>query len=107
MVRSGPAKPRSTRRVSFDSNIDFQANVFASFNSSPYFIFTEVYDLLLNYRISDGGPDPRNSPAHKYTISRTAHHTYYLRKGLRWSDGKPRSPSADVVFSSTWRRTRT
>ncbi len=86
-------------RLSYNDTIDYQANVFASFNSTPYFIFTEVYDLLLNYRISDGGPDTKNSPARKYTQSKDGKTiTYYLRKGLRWSDGKPLT-SADVVFS--------
>ena len=86
-------------RLSYNDTIDYQANVFASFNSTPYFIFTEVYDLLLNYRISDGGPDTKNSPAYKYTQSKDGKTiTYYLRKGLRWSDGKPLT-SADVVFS--------
>ncbi len=86
-------------RLAYTDSIDYQANVFASFNSTPYFIFTEVYDLLLNYNLATGAPDIHNSPAYKYKL--TDHGktiTYWLHKGMRWSDGKPFT-SADVVFS--------
>ncbi len=31
-------------KMAFSDAIDFQSNIFASFDSTPYFIFTEVYD---------------------------------------------------------------
>ena len=86
-------------RLAYTDSIDYQANVFASFNSTPYFIFTEVYDLLLNYNLATGAPDIHNSPAYKYKLTDNGKTiTYWLRKGMRWSDGKPFT-SADVVFS--------
>ncbi len=86
-------------RLSYNDTIDFQANVFASFNSAPYFIFFEVYDLLLNYDIATGEPTPRTRRRTSTRSRRTSKTiTYYLRKGLRWSDGQPLT-SADVVFS--------
>jgi peptide/nickel transport system substrate-binding protein len=86
-------------RLSYNDTIDYQANVFASFNGAPYFIFFEVYDLLLNYDIDTGEPSTTYSPTKRYTMSKDKTTiTYYLRPGLRWSDGKPLT-SADVVFS--------
>ena len=68
--------------VSYNDAIDYQANVFASYNSTPYFIFTEVYDPPLNYDTKTGAPDPKNSPAYKYTVSPDGKTiTYYLRRG--------------------------
>ena len=56
--------------------------MFASYDSTPYFIFTEVYDTLLNYDIKTGAPDLKNSPAYKYTVSPDGLTiTYYLRSG--------------------------
>jgi peptide/nickel transport system substrate-binding protein len=86
-------------RLAYTDSIDYQANVFASFNATPYFIFTEVYDLLLNYNLATGAPDIHNSPAYKYQLTDNGKTiTYWLHKGMRWSDGKPFT-SADVVFS--------
>jgi peptide/nickel transport system substrate-binding protein len=98
--KSGPKKTLSTDwRLAFNDAIDYQSNVFASYDSTPYFIFTEVYDTLLNYDIKTGAPDLKNSPAYKYTVSPDGLTiTYYLRSGLRWSDGKPMTAD-DVVFS--------
>ena len=33
-------------------------------------MFTEVYDLLLNYNVPTGAPDLKNSPAYKYKVSK-------------------------------------
>ena len=98
--KPAPKKTLSTDwRLAFNDAIDYQANVFASYDSTPYFIFTEVYDTLLNYDIKTGAPDLKNSPAYKYTVSPDGLTiTYYLRSGLRWSDGKPMTAD-DVVFS--------
>ncbi|HEY7257956.1 MAG TPA: ABC transporter substrate-binding protein [Gaiellales bacterium] len=86
-------------RMAFSDAIDFQANIFASFDSTPYFIFTEVYDTLLNYNLKDGGPDLENSPTTAYNVSKDGLvYTFHLRPGMRWSDGKPFTAD-DVVFS--------
>ncbi len=86
-------------RVAFNDDIDYQANIFASFDTTPYFIFTEVYDTLLNYDIPTGAPDLKHSPATSYHESKDGLTiTYHLRPGMRWSDGKPFT-SADVAFS--------
>jgi hypothetical protein len=54
--QSAAAGEKSTDwRMAFSDAVDFQANVFASFDATPYFIFTEVYDTLLNYNLKDGG----------------------------------------------------
>ena len=48
---STSSSDRSTDlRIGFVDDIDFQANIFAAYDATPYFIFTEVYDLLLNYK---------------------------------------------------------
>ena len=98
--QSAAAGEKSTDwKMAFSDAIDFQSNVFASFDSTPYFIFTEVYDTLLNYNLKDGGPDLVNSPTRAYTISPDGlTYTFHLRPGMRWSDGKPFT-AADVVFS--------
>ena len=86
-------------RMGYVDDIDFQANIFASYNSTPYFIFTEVYDLLLNYDVPTGAPDLKNSPAYKYKMSKDGLTiTYWLHPNMKWSDGKPFT-SADVVWS--------
>jgi peptide/nickel transport system substrate-binding protein len=95
----GAGEKSTDWRIAYTDSIDFQGNVFASFNSAPYFIFTEVYDTLINYKIKDGTADLQNSPALSYTVSKD--HltiTYRLRPGMRWSDGKPFTAD-DVVFS--------
>src|SRR4249919_3791338 len=77
-------------RLAYNDAIDYQANIFHSYDTTPYFIFTEVYDTLLNYDIKDGSPDLENSPADSYTESKDGLTiTYHLRPNLRWSDGKP------------------
>ena len=58
-------------RMGYVDDIDFQANIFASYNSTPYFMFTEVYDLLLNYNVPTGAPDLKNSPATSTRCPRT------------------------------------
>lgn len=86
-------------RMGYVDDIDFQANIFASYNSTPYFIFTEVYDLLLNYDVPTGAPDLKNSPAYKYKVSKDGLTiTYWLHPNMKWSDGKPFT-AADVVWS--------
>jgi peptide/nickel transport system substrate-binding protein len=86
-------------RLAYNDAIDYQANIFHSYDTTPYFIFTEVYDTLLNYDIKDGSPDLANSPADSYTESKDGLTiTYHLRPNLRWSDGKPLTAD-DVVFS--------
>jgi peptide/nickel transport system substrate-binding protein len=85
-------------RYGFADDIDYNANVFHSFNSTPYQIFDEVYDLLLNYD-HNGNPDLQHSLATSFDVS--ADHltyTYHLRHGVRWADGVPLT-AQDVKFS--------
>jgi extracellular solute-binding protein (family 5) len=98
--QSAAAGQKSTDwRMAFSDAIDFQANIFASFDATPYFIFTEVYDTLLNYNLKDGGPDLTNSPTAPYNVSKDGLvYTFHLRPGMRWSDGQPFTAD-DVVFS--------
>ena len=94
-----PATCSTDFRMGYVDDIDFQANIFASYNATPYFIFTEVYDLLLNYDVPTGAPDLKNSPAYKYKVSKDGLTiTYWMHKNMKWSDGKPFT-SADVVWS--------
>jgi peptide/nickel transport system substrate-binding protein len=86
-------------RLAYTDDIDFQANIFAAYNATPYFIFTEVYDLLLNWDVPTGAPDTKYSPAYKYKVSKDGLTiTYWMHPHLKWSDGKPFT-SADVVWS--------
>jgi peptide/nickel transport system substrate-binding protein len=96
---AGGAEKSTDLRVGYTDSIDFQANVFASFNGAPYFIFTHVYDLLLNGAIKDLSPDLQNSPTTAYTKSKDGLTiTYTLRPNMRWSDGQPFTAD-DVVWS--------
>ncbi|MFF0450597.1 ABC transporter substrate-binding protein [Streptomyces sp. NPDC004609] len=57
------------------------------------------YDLLLNYRTSDGRPDLENSLTESYQASPDGRTwTFKLRSGITWSDGKPLT-SADVRWT--------
>ena len=86
-------------RLAYSDDIDAQANIFGAYDTTPYFIFYEVYDTLLNISIPTGAPDLEHSPATSYTESPDGLTiTYKLRPGMRWSDGKPFT-SADVAFS--------
>ena len=86
-------------RIGYVDDIDFQANIFASYNATPYFMFTEVYDLLLNWDVPTGAPDLKHSPAYKYKMSKDGLTiTYWMHPHMKWSDGKPFT-SADVVWS--------
>jgi hypothetical protein len=63
------AKPSTDWRVGFDSEIDFNANIFAAFNTPPYFIFVQVYEALLNSTIETTEPDLEHSLATGYEVS--------------------------------------
>ena len=56
-------------RVGYDQEFDNNLNPFAAQFTSDYFVFTEVYDLLLNFKISDNSPDLENSPAQSFESS--------------------------------------
>jgi peptide/nickel transport system substrate-binding protein len=95
----GAGEKSTDWRIAYVDSIDFQANVFASFNGAPYFIFTHVYDTVLNFNLKDGSPDTENSPATSYKQSKDGLTiTYELRPNMRWSDGKPFT-AEDVVWS--------
>src|SRR4051794_16422419 len=86
-------------RMAYNDDIDAQANIFGAYDTTPYFIFYEVYDNLLNISIPTGAPDVDHSPATSYHVSKDGLTiTYKLRSGMRWSDGKPFT-SADMAFS--------
>jgi len=86
-------------RMGATDDIDFKANVFAAFNATPYFMFSHVYDLLLNYDIETSEPDPAHSLATGYEVSDDGKaYTFTLREGVKWADGVPFT-AEDVVFS--------
>ncbi len=62
-------------------------------------MFTEVYDLLLNFQLADNAPDLENSPATGFTSSPDGKvWTYTLRPGVKWADGQPFTAD-DVVWT--------
>jgi peptide/nickel transport system substrate-binding protein len=86
-------------RLSFDVEIDFEANHFAAFNASPYFIFSVVYDKLLNYNLENLGPDFEHSLATGYDVSKDGLvYTFHLRRGVKWADGEAFNAD-DVVWT--------
>jgi peptide/nickel transport system substrate-binding protein len=86
-------------RLAFDVEIDFEANPFAAFNASPYFIYSVVYDKLLNYDLETGAPDLENSLATGYERSDDGLvYTFTLREDARWADGEPFNAD-DVVWT--------
>src|SRR4051812_47128693 len=92
-------------RMGHADEIDFDANALAAFNASPYFMFTEVYDLLLNWDLKSAAPDKEHSLATNYTVSPDGKTwTFQLRTGVKWADGVPFTPD-DVVF--TWNLVKT
>ena len=77
-------------RVGYDQEFDNNLNPFAAQFTSDYFVFTEVYDLLLNFKVSDNSPDLENSPAQSFESSPDGKvWTYKLRPGVKWADGVP------------------
>ena len=86
-------------RVSYDQEFDNNLNPFAAQFTSDYFVFTEVYDLLLNFKLSDNSPDLENSPAQSFESSPDGKvWTYKLRPGIKWADGVPFTAD-DVVWT--------
>jgi peptide/nickel transport system substrate-binding protein len=86
-------------RLGATDDIDFKANLYSSFNATPYFMFTMVYDLLLNYDLKTAEPDPEHSLATGYEVSDDGKtYTFTLREGVKWADGVPFT-GEDVVFS--------
>lgn len=91
-------------RLAYDSEIDFGANPFSAFNGSVYFIFSAVYDKLLNYDVSTGAPDFKHSLATGYEVSDDGlEYVFRLREGVKWSDGTPFTAD-DVVWTYTTAR---
>ena len=77
-------------RIGYDQEFDNNLNPFAAQFTSDYFVFTEVYDLLLNFKVSDNSPDLENSPAQSFESSPDGKvWTYKLRPGIKWADGVP------------------
>ncbi len=86
-------------RVGYDQEFDNQLNPFASQFTSNYFVFTEVYDLLINFAIKDNSPDYENSPAVSAESSPDGKvWTYKLREDVKWADGVPFTAD-DVVWT--------
>ena len=83
-------------RVGYDQEFDNSLNPFAAQFTSDYFVFTEVYDLLLNFTIADNSPDKANSYAQEL-------HVLAGRQGLDVQDparhevGRRRAVTADDV----------
>ncbi|MDX6376041.1 MAG: peptide/nickel transport system substrate-binding protein [Gaiellaceae bacterium] len=86
-------------RIGYDQEFDNQLNVFAAQFSSDYFVFTEVYDLLLNFKLADNSPDLENSPAQSFESTPDGKvWTYKLRPNVKWADGQPFTAD-DVVWT--------
>jgi peptide/nickel transport system substrate-binding protein len=86
-------------RVGYDQEFDNSLNPFAAQFTSDYFVFTEVYDLLLNFKVDDNSPDKVNSYAQDFTSSPDGKvWTYKIRPGMKWADGVP-ATADDVVWT--------
>jgi peptide/nickel transport system substrate-binding protein len=86
-------------RVGYDQEFDNNLNPFAAQFTSDYFVFTEVYDLLLNFKIEDNSPDLENSPAQSFESTPDGKvWTYKLRPGVKWADGVPFTAD-DVIWT--------
>ena len=86
-------------RLAYDVEIDFEANPFAAFNASPYFMYSVIYDKLLNYDLETGAPDFENSLATGYEVSDDGLvYTFTLRDDVKWADGEDFT-AADVVWT--------
>jgi peptide/nickel transport system substrate-binding protein len=86
-------------RVGYDQEFDNSLNPFAAQFTSDYFVFTEVYDLLLNFKVEDNSPDKANSYAQDFSASPDGKvWTYKIRPGMKWADGQP-ATADDVVWT--------
>src|SRR6478735_8231248 len=86
-------------RIGYDQEFDNNLNPFAAQFTSDYFVFTEVYDLLLNFKVDDNSPDKVNSYAQDFTSSPDGKvWTYKIRPGMKWADGQP-ATADDVVWT--------
>ena len=86
-------------RVGYDQEFDNSLNPFAAQFTSDYWLFTEVYDLLLNFKVEDNSPDKANSYASDFSSSPDGKvWTYKIRPGMKWADGQP-ATADDVVWT--------
>ena len=86
-------------RIGYDQEFDNNLNPFAAQFTSDYFVFTEVYDLLLNFKVEDNSPDLENSPAQSFESTPDGKvWTYKLRPGIKWADGQPFTAD-DVIWT--------
>jgi peptide/nickel transport system substrate-binding protein len=86
-------------RIGYDQEFDNNLNPFAAQFTSDYFVFTEVYDLMLNFKQADNSPDLENSPVNKFVSSPDGKvWTYTIRPGVKWADGQPFTAD-DVVWT--------
>jgi peptide/nickel transport system substrate-binding protein len=99
MATADNAPTTNDWRIGYDQEFDNSLNPFAAQFTSDYFVFTEVYDLLLNFKVSDNSPDKQNSYASDFTASPDGKvWTYKIRPGMKWADGQP-ATADDVVWT--------
>src|SRR5436305_4638866 len=99
MAAADNAPATNDWRVGYDQEFDNSLNPFAAQFTSDYFVFTEVYDLLLNFKVADNSPDKANSYASDFTSSPDGKvWTYKIRSGMKWADGQP-ATADDVVWT--------
>ncbi|MGW4028715.1 ABC transporter substrate-binding protein [Streptomyces sp. NPDC004838] len=85
-------------RIGHSQPID-SVNPYGQLNAVSNTVSLLGYDLLLNYRTSDGRPDLENSLTESYKTSADGlTWSFKLRSGITWSDGKPFT-SADVKWT--------
>ncbi|WEH12858.1 ABC transporter substrate-binding protein [Streptomyces sp. VNUA24] len=99
---TGPATaatgPEPDRDWRISTDYDFDANPFSDQFGGPGFIMTEVFETLLSMD-RHGAPDFAHSLATAYEVSKDGrHYTFHLRRGVRWSDGRPLTVQ-DVLYS--------
>ncbi|MER7818810.1 ABC transporter substrate-binding protein [Streptomyces sp. NPDC096153] len=98
---ANPAEPvagGSDYRIGHEQPID-SVNPLGQQNAISNSVSQLSYDLLLNYRTSDGRPDLENSLAKSYSVSPDGKTWMFrLRTDVQWSDGTPFT-SADVQWT--------
>ena len=84
-ARRGGGRPAHRLRAPIDT-----LNPFAAYSAPTYFIYNDVYDLLINFDTATGEPDLEHSPAESFETSTDGKvWTYHLRPGVKWADGEP------------------
>ena len=90
------AKQKSTFTVALLNNVD-SFNPFLGIEAESYEMWALTYDYMITYSMKDMSPQPGLATSWK-TTDQGLTWTFDIRKGVKWSDGKPLT-AADIAYT--------